>query len=121
MCGTSDAPAGDTTSNLVGWWKLDEGSGISTADSSGDGNTGTLQNSPAWTAGISGNALAFSGSNQYVSLTDSANLRLGGTNILTLAAWVKRGTASATGGIVQKSTMSSGGYTMVPAPRPSAR
>ncbi|TAK50794.1 MAG: hypothetical protein EPO24_16400 [Bacteroidetes bacterium] len=35
-------------SNLVGYWKFDEGSGTTTADGSGGGNTGTLVNSPAW-------------------------------------------------------------------------
>ena len=34
---------------LVGYWKLDEGSGTSsTADSSGYGGAGTLGNSPSW-------------------------------------------------------------------------
>ena len=31
-------------SGLVGWWKFDEGSGTSAADSSGNRNTGTLVN-----------------------------------------------------------------------------
>ena len=36
------------TAGLVGYWKLDEGSGTVAADSSGKGNTGTLTNTPAW-------------------------------------------------------------------------
>ena len=39
------------TSNLVAYWKFDEGTGTTTADSSGNGNTGTLTNGPLWTAG----------------------------------------------------------------------
>jgi len=39
----SNAPAVSNT-GLVGWWKLDEGSGATTADSSGNANTGTLTN-----------------------------------------------------------------------------
>ena len=35
-------------SNLKGYWKFDEGSGTITADSSGNGNNGTLTNSPVW-------------------------------------------------------------------------
>lgn len=33
---------------LVGYWKMDEGTGTTTADSSGNGNKGTLVNSPKW-------------------------------------------------------------------------
>ncbi len=36
------------TAGLVGYWKLDEGSGTVAADSSGKGNTGVLTNTPAW-------------------------------------------------------------------------
>ncbi|MBS4027752.1 MAG: tandem-95 repeat protein [Ignavibacteriales bacterium] len=34
--------------NLKGYWKFDEGSGTTTADASGNGNTGTLVNGPTW-------------------------------------------------------------------------
>ena len=34
--------ATDRTSNLKGWWRFEEGSGTSVADSSGNGNTGTI-------------------------------------------------------------------------------
>ena len=56
------------TSGLVAWWKFDEGSGSTATDSSGNGNTGTLVNSPTWVAGHAVNALSFNGSNQYVNL-----------------------------------------------------
>lgn len=35
---------------LVGYWKFDEGSGVTAKDSSGNGNDGTLVNGPTWTA-----------------------------------------------------------------------
>ena len=35
--------------NTKGLWHLDEGSGTTVADSSGNGNTGTLVNNPVWT------------------------------------------------------------------------
>src|SRR5262249_18136306 len=38
-------------SGVVAYWKFDEGSGTTVADSSGNGNTGTLVNGPVWTAG----------------------------------------------------------------------
>ncbi len=57
----------DTTTGLVGHWKLDEVSGTTAYDSSGNGNNGTLQNTPTWTSGRIGGALVFNGtSSQYV-------------------------------------------------------
>jgi hypothetical protein len=37
-------------SDLVGYWKMEEGTGTSTADSSGTGSTGTLVNTPIWSS-----------------------------------------------------------------------
>ena len=56
LSGSPSTPA--TFAGLYGHWKLDEGSGTSTADSSGNGRNGTL-NGPAWTPGVFGSALAF--------------------------------------------------------------
>ncbi|HEX5154141.1 MAG TPA: LamG-like jellyroll fold domain-containing protein [Parafilimonas sp.] len=36
--------------NLIGYWKLDEGSGTTTADESANANNGTLTNGAAWVA-----------------------------------------------------------------------
>lgn len=36
------------TTNLVGWWKFDEGTNTTANDSSGNANTGTLTNGPTW-------------------------------------------------------------------------
>lgn len=49
--------------NLVGQWKLDEGSGTMAHDSSGNGYDGTLQGGPQWVTGVIGTALKFSGTN----------------------------------------------------------
>ena len=38
----------NVTNGLVAWWKLNDGSGSSAADSSGNGYTGTLKNNPSW-------------------------------------------------------------------------
>ena len=38
----------------AGWWKFDEGSGTTAADSSGSGNVGTLQTGAAWATGLVG-------------------------------------------------------------------
>ena len=73
-------------SNLVAYWKFDEGSGTTAADSSGNGNTGTLINGPLWTAGKAGNALYFDGIDDNVTVLDSASLHL--SSAFTLSAWV---------------------------------
>lgn len=76
--------------SLVGYWKLDEASGTSAADSSGNSNTGTLHNMEGadWVAGKIGSALNFSGdgTTEYVSIADSASLDIPGP--VTLCAWV---------------------------------
>lgn len=73
----------DITTGLVGWWKFDEGTGATTIDSSGSGNTGTLTNSPTWTSGKTKNALSFDGSN-YVTMGNVLNL----TAQITVSVWV---------------------------------
>ena len=59
------------TSGIVAEWKFNEGSGSTAADSSGNGHTGTLNNSPSWVTGItSPYAISFNGSNQNMSATN---------------------------------------------------
>ena len=52
---------------LLGWWKLDETSGLIAADSSGNGNDGTLGDMVGneWTTGRVGGALAFDGDDDH--------------------------------------------------------
>jgi len=40
------------TSNMIGWWQMEEGSGTTVADSSGTGNTATLVNGPTFSTDI---------------------------------------------------------------------
>jgi autotransporter-associated beta strand protein len=68
-----------SASALVGWWKFDEGSGVSTTDSSGAHNTGTLVDNPGWVTGAFGDALQMNGSGQYVTVADSPTLALAET------------------------------------------
>ena len=76
---------GAALSGLVGHWNFSEGSGTIAHDSSGHGHDGTLFNAPAWTAGIGGGALNFSGTN-YVEVPYSAELN---SSSFTISAWAK--------------------------------
>jgi hypothetical protein len=76
-----------TLQNCVLWLPFDEGSGSTAYDASGNGNNGTLVNSPSWVAGQFGDALQFSGSTQYVSLPTNV-YGLGITNQATFCAWI---------------------------------
>ncbi len=71
--------------NLVGHWKLDEGSGTTARDSSGNGYDGTLQGGPQWVPGVIGGALKFSGTNS-VNCGSAAKAAL--TQTVSIALWV---------------------------------
>ncbi len=61
---------------LIAHWSFNEGFGFTANDSSGNGNTGTLVNGPAWVDGKLGKALDFSGSNDYVLIPSQRPHRL---------------------------------------------
>jgi len=63
---TSVAEAADP--DLVGWWKLDETSGTTANDATGNGNHGTLFNGPQWVSGVFAGALHLDGSDDYVAI-----------------------------------------------------
>ena len=85
----------DSTQNgLVGYWRLDETSGTTAADSSGNGRTGTVSGGAAWTTGQRNGALNFDGIDDAVSIANHTSLQLG--NSLSLAFWVRK-TAEPTG------------------------
>ncbi len=79
----------DTTTGLVGWWKLDENYGSAAADATTNGSTGTLFFNPPWTNGVTGSALWFNGSNMYARVgNNSTNNVLGvKSNQLSVAFW----------------------------------
>jgi chitodextrinase len=84
-----------------------EGAGITTADASGSGFTGTLVGGPGWTAGHSNGGLSFNGSTTYVDLGNPAALQVTGS--LTVSAWVRETANVADDGqIVAKSDGASG-------------
>jgi hypothetical protein len=72
---------------LVGWWTFDEGTGAIAADSSGNGNDGTLNGPVEWTdEGKIGGAMKFTGPYNYVQIQDSPSLDM--TQEITIAAWI---------------------------------
>ncbi|MBI5779683.1 MAG: DUF2341 domain-containing protein, partial [Planctomycetes bacterium] len=76
-----------TNTGLACSLPLSEGTGGTTADASGNNNTGTLVNSPTWTQGRFGNALQFNGSTTRVTTADSSSLDFG-TGDFTIEGWV---------------------------------
>ncbi len=74
-------------SNIVGYWHFDEGTGTSTLDASGEGNTGELMNGVSWLSGNdckAGGCLDFDGTDDYVEVGSLNN-----SSDLTVEAWVK--------------------------------
>ena len=72
----------------VGEWKMDEGTGTTAKDTSGNNNNGTLSGSPAWTNGKFGNAVKFDGVNDCVLLGTPSSLQMG-NGAVTVSSWVK--------------------------------
>ena len=79
------ARAAAPINGLVGYWNMDEGSGTTAGDSSGNGNNGTLAGGLSWSTGQVGGALQFSGAG-YISVPNSSVLS--GSPDLTVSMWV---------------------------------
>jgi hypothetical protein len=82
-----DAGRGDAVApqGLVGYWRFDENSGTTAANSAGDHNHCTIGGA-TWAPGIIGSALRFDGVDDYVSAGDATSLY--GSTALTIEAWV---------------------------------
>jgi len=72
VIGTADAVKAD----LVAHWRLDEGSGTTASDASGNGNDGTLNGDPKWVVGYFGGALEFDGSDDWLDCGSDPSLDL---------------------------------------------
>ncbi len=91
-------------SGPIAYWALDEGSGATAADSSGNGNVGSLVNGPVWTAGRGGQGLALDGVDDYVRAAHAPMLD---AFPLSVVAWFKTSTTSGVRGLVNKYVASS--------------
>lgn len=87
-----------TNDNLVAWYRFNDGSGLSAADSSPYGNTATLQGFPndnsEWMAGLGGDfalnyANADSNADNVVIAPDAPQLAFTNNLQFTLACWIK--------------------------------
>ncbi len=73
--------------HTLAFWKFDEGSGATVEDSSGNENTGDIENAE-WVEGLSGTALSFNGESAQVVVPHSDSLHPETGNI-TIEAWIK--------------------------------
>lgn len=96
----------DLHASLVAWWKLDEGSGTTAADSSGNGLTGTLYGLTAWTStGKYGAAADFVSngvglSNSSINVDHLTIRALDGTKSKTIEAWIRPRAYCSNGSVV---------------------
>jgi hypothetical protein len=82
---------------LVGWWTLDEGTGTTAHDFSGQQNDGQITGTPVWTTGKRSKALTTSDSpGSYVNVGDKPSLRLSSAG--TVSAWIKSTNFNCDGG-----------------------
>ncbi|HVZ59748.1 MAG TPA: LamG-like jellyroll fold domain-containing protein, partial [Terriglobales bacterium] len=68
-------------------YALNENAGVTTADSSGNANNGTLTNGPTWGTGKYGSSVHFDGVNDFISVPSATSLNIGAAG--TIEAWVK--------------------------------
>ncbi|MFH1957286.1 MAG: LamG-like jellyroll fold domain-containing protein [bacterium] len=86
--------------NLVGYWQLNDGLGSTAADSSGNGNNGTIYGGAGWTDGKYDGALDFDGSDDYVDAGAATGFNITGN--FTLGAWIKTDSMWDTRNIITK-------------------
>lgn len=85
---------------LVGWWLFNEQGGIKANDISGRGNNGTLIGGPTW----NNQALAFDGTDDYLTVPHSASLAL--TTNITVSLWINDNSLSSDRVLLAKSSTS---------------
>jgi serine/threonine protein kinase len=76
-----------STGRMLGWWRLDERSGSTAADASGNGNDGTVTGSPQWqpSAGRIGGALLLRNGSVQIGRESLFDV----TEAVTISAWTR--------------------------------
>ena len=92
----------------IGHWALDEGSGTTARDSSGNNNHGQLIGGPQWVNGILGGALQFDGVDDYVEVPHDARL-IPTTGKATVAVWINAERHTGPGGSNWQGILAKGG------------
>ncbi len=110
--GTTEASILGDTSVPILVWNLDENTGSSANDTSGNSNTGTLSSSPTWSPGKYSSGLTFdSAGSQNVNIADDPDLDFAGSDSFTFEVWFNHAPATATDGILNKyAAITFGGY-----------
>ena len=82
----------------LAWWRLNDGSGTTAVDSSGNGYDLTLSNTPTWIAGHIGGGLNFTAASSEKGETSAAGLlaSLQGLSAFTVAFWARAASYEAT-------------------------
>jgi len=91
----------------VAHWDMDEGSGSTINDKSGNGNDGTISGA-TWTQGKYGSALSFDGVDDYVDAGNDSSLNI--TDVVTIEAWVNFASFAGTQHIIKKGEFNSDGW-----------
>ncbi|HEY4330444.1 MAG TPA: LamG domain-containing protein [Phycisphaerae bacterium] len=92
------------------YWPYSEGSGTTTADASGHGNTGTFHGGVSWATGRYGNGLKFNGTDGYLDAGNNSSTNITGS--FTMAAWVLLSSAAQDQKIAGNEDGVCGGYKM---------
>jgi hypothetical protein len=78
---------GTARAELIGWWRLDEGSGTTAYDFSGFGNDGALQNDAEWGVGyLSNSSVQLDGDDDFVEVPHADILTV--DNEVSVMAWI---------------------------------
>ncbi len=104
----------DVKSGLVGEWGFDEdvsSTSTTTYDTSGNGNNGTLINSPARASSTCriANCLSFNGLNNYMTVADPPSGVLDPTSAYSVSFWMKSTSTATYAFMISKSNGGSGG------------
>lgn len=99
---------------LVSWWKFDEGTGTTAADSAGS-NTGTLQTGSTWTKGYIGPySVANDGSTGYIDAGSNSSLNFTSSDF-SIAFWFRTNASVAGKVFFARGAFQTNGYYIQPA------
>lgn len=101
-------------SGLQMHWQLDEGSGTTATDSSGNNKTGTLYEGPSYQAGVYDTGVEFDGIGQYIQSNDPIASLGTVDEPYALSAWVKFNDGETNANIIHISSNANGGDWCIP-------